>query len=130
MNLLAKRAGTTSRRRLATVAAVPLVAGTLMMMLPGQASAATQSKCNVSAKLNWGTAEATSTCTPIAGPMVQGTKQVNNHRAVIKCANIRGQGNQHDIYVTLHGPWKRPGEASTVSCPMRSSLAGYSQDTN
>ncbi|WP_035801067.1 hypothetical protein [Kitasatospora mediocidica] len=114
----------------ATIAALPVVAATLMMALPGQAFAATQSNCGVSSKLDWGRAVATSNCTPVFGPMVKGAKMVNQHRAVITCDNIRGQGNQHDIRVTLYGDWKNPGQTSSVTCPIRSSLVGYSQQTN
>ncbi|GAA2497719.1 hypothetical protein GCM10010276_43620 [Streptomyces longisporus] len=99
------------------------------MAVPGDAFALAPGKCEVTAHLKLGRAQAVSKCQPFIGPSTQ--RRVNHHRAVIKCANIRATGGtEHDIYVTLNGPWKYPGQTSTITCPIRSSLAGYWQQTN
>jgi hypothetical protein len=118
-----------TRHRVAAIAVGALVATALGAGLAGGAFAAQQARCGVDAKLDGdGRAKATSTCTVIQGPKVGNTRTVNQHRAVINCDNIRGQGNQHDIRNTQYGPWEKPGTASSAKCAIRSSLAGFSQD--
>jgi hypothetical protein len=117
------------RRRIATAAALPLVAVGLMTAVPGQAFAATQAKCEVSGHLSWGRGVATSTCTAIQGPRVAGAKQVNEHRAKIMCAVVRGRGTPHDIVYTYWGPWEPVGKQSTVECSFSSSTAGFDYET-
>ncbi len=120
---------TTVRRAASALALTSAVAGLSVMALPGEASAATQSKCSHARSLQGGRGHTVSTCIPVAGPNVAGTKMVNQHRAVIHCDNIRGQGNVHDIRVTLYGPWKNPGQKSEITCPIRSSPAGFDHQT-
>lgn len=119
-----------NRRMIAAVMTAPLLGGFLTLALPGEALAATQAKCSLDIKLDWGRGVVASTCTMIIGPQVKGAKMVNHHRSVLSCDDIRGQGNQHDIRVKLYGPWKPVGQTSTVKCPIRSSVAGFSQETN
>ncbi|MET8473377.1 hypothetical protein ABZY90_21475 [Streptomyces sp. NPDC006422] len=104
------------------LAAVLLASGAGLVSAGTAEAAGAKYKCKASAKLVWGTAQSTSSC-----KKSKSGKKVTKHRAMIKCAEMRGQGNQHDIYWTGYGPWKKAGTKSTVKCPIRSSLAGYGQ---
>ncbi|MEU6485068.1 hypothetical protein [Streptomyces sp. NPDC046887] len=125
---------TRTKKSLSLVASATALGVGLAVSLPASASASSSSyqvSCWASAELvGLGTAEATSNCAPVGGPPMPQLKRVSKHRAVIKCSMIRGTGaSTHDIPVTLNGPWKTPGQKSKIKCPIRSSLAGYWQQT-
>ncbi|MEV7420572.1 hypothetical protein [Streptomyces sp. NPDC089919] len=121
---------TTARRAVPVLALASLLGGLGTVAASSDAFAATQSRCSVERGLTMGRGHVTSVCTPVYGPGISGAKMVNQHRAVVHCDNIRGQGNAHDIHNTLYGPWKNPGEKSEVTCAIRSTLTGWDQQTN
>jgi hypothetical protein len=110
-------------RKLTVISLVSLLGAGGALAVPTTASASTQVYCSVTAKLNLGRGQATSTC---VGP---GPLKVNQHRAVIMCTVERGRGDMHDITFTSYGPWAEVGKKSTVTCPFSSSTAGFSYQT-
>ncbi|WP_369169852.1 hypothetical protein AB5J49_19225 [Streptomyces sp. R28] len=113
-------------------AAVGALAAVLMATGMGLADAGTAEaagaryKCKSEVHLSLGRPTATSSCKKSSSG-----KKVSKHRVKLTCDVIRGTGagSEHTIPWTLWGPWKKPGEKSTVQCGFRSFLRSWSVET-
>ncbi|MGW5253094.1 hypothetical protein ACWERW_08675 [Streptomyces sp. NPDC004012] len=107
-----------------TFAAVLMTTGAgLAAAAPAEAAGA-KYKCSAEVHLDLGRPKATSKCTRSGSG-----KKVSRHRVVLVCDVIRGRGNPHEIPWTVFGPWKKPGEKSTVMCGFSSFTRSWKVET-
>ncbi|MFD9591047.1 hypothetical protein ACFWBM_40885 [Streptomyces sp. NPDC059980] len=107
-----------------TVAAVVMAAG-LGLITAGPAEAAgAKYKCTSEVHLDLGRPKAISKCKKSSSG-----KKVSKHRVVLVCDVVRGRGTPHDIPWTVFGPWKKPGEKSTVMCGFSSFTRSWKVQT-
>ncbi|MET7567360.1 hypothetical protein ABZT04_02475 [Streptomyces sp. NPDC005492] len=106
------------------LAAVLVATGTgLATAVPAEAAVA-KYKCKAEVHLDLGRPKATSSCKKSGSG-----KKVSKQRVKLVCDVVRGRGNPHEIPWVLFGPWKKPGEKSTVMCGFSSFTRSWSVET-
>ncbi|MET9775348.1 hypothetical protein ABZ023_14000 [Streptomyces sp. NPDC006367] len=97
--------------------------GSLVTAAPAQAAGATYT-CKAEVHLDLGRPRGTSSCKKSSKG-----KKVAQHRVKLVCDIVRGRGTPHEIPVVLYGPWKKPGQKSTVTCGFSSFTRSWSVQT-
>ena len=95
----------------------------LATAVPAEAAGA-KYKCKAEVHLDLGRPKATSSCKKSSSG-----KKVSKQRVKLVCDVVRGRGTPHEIPWTLWGPWKKPGEKSTVMCGFSSFTRSWSVET-
>ncbi|MEU1402027.1 hypothetical protein ABZ471_06600 [Streptomyces sp. NPDC005728] len=108
------------------LAAVLMATGTGLAAAGTAEAAGATYKCKAEVHLDLGRPKATSSCKKSSSG-----KKVRLHRVKLVCDVVRGTGTgaEHTIPWYLWGPWKKPGEKSTVMCGFRSFTRSWSVET-
>ncbi|NEA88193.1 hypothetical protein G3I38_34220 [Streptomyces sp. SID7958] len=106
------------------LAAVLMATGTSLVTPAPAEAAAAKYACKAEVHLDLGRPKATSSCKKSGSG-----KKVSKHRVKLVCDVVRGRGTPHSVPWTLYGPWKKPGQKSTVKCGFSSFTRSWSVQT-